>query len=94
MDKDKDKSINLRDKSVVDKIIVKKQACQLLNTNREFFPSLDALNFHKVVDESSQVRPNIVAILYFVNSAQKRDKEASNMSDIISTHLETSFEST
>ena len=36
-----------------DKIIVKKQRYQLLNTNREFFPSFVASNFHKFVDESS-----------------------------------------
>ena len=29
----------LKDKSGVDKIIVKKQSYQLLNTSREFFPS-------------------------------------------------------
>ena len=44
-------------KSDVDKVIVKKQPYQLLNTNREFFPSFDASNCHE---------PNIVAILYFV----------------------------
>ena len=55
----------LKDKSGNDKIIVKKEP-QLLNTNREFFPSFDASNFHKLVNESSKVRPNIVAILYFV----------------------------
>ena len=43
----------LKDKSGVDKIIVKKQPYQLLNTNREFFPSFDASNFHKLVNESS-----------------------------------------
>ena len=43
----------VKDKSVVDKIIVEKQPYQLLNTNREFFPSFDASNFHNVVDESS-----------------------------------------
>ena len=56
----------LKDKSGVDKIIVKKQPYQLLNTNREFFPSFDASNFHTLDDKSSQVRPNILAILYFV----------------------------
>ena len=58
--------IPLQDKSVVDKIFVKKQPYQLLNTNHEFFPSFDASNFHKLVNESSLVRPNIVTILYFV----------------------------
>ena len=57
---------SLKDKSGVDKIIVKKQRYHLLNTNHEFFPSFDASNFHKLVNESSRVRPNIVAILYFV----------------------------
>ena len=56
----------LKDKPGVDKIIVKKQPYQLLNTNRESFPCFDASNFHKLVNESSKVRPNIVAILYFV----------------------------
>ena len=58
--------VTLKDKSGVDKIIIKKQSYQLLNTNREFFPSFDASNFHISVNESSLVRPNIVAILYFV----------------------------
>ena len=53
-----------------DKIIVKKQPYQLLNTNREFFPSFDASNFHKLVNESSQVGPNIVSILYFVRMCE------------------------
>ena len=35
--------------SGVDKIIVKKQPYQLLNVGREFFPSFDATNFHKLV---------------------------------------------
>ena len=56
----------LKDKSEADKIIVKTQRYQLLNTNREFFQGFDASNFQKLVNESSQVRPNIVAILYFV----------------------------
>ena len=34
--------------------------------HQSFFPSFDASNFHKLVDESSQVRPSIVAIVYFV----------------------------
>ena len=42
----------LKDKSGVDKIIVKKQPYQLLNTNREFLPSFGASNFHKLVNES------------------------------------------
>ena len=41
----------LKDKSGVDKIIVKKQRCQLLNINREFFPSFDASNFHELDDQ-------------------------------------------
>ena len=41
---------SLKDKSGVDKIIVKKQPYQLLNTSREFFPSFQALNFHKFED--------------------------------------------
>ena len=36
----------LKDKSGVDEIIVQKQPYQLLNANREFFPSFDASNFH------------------------------------------------
>ena len=44
---------SLKDKSGVDKIIVEKQPHQLLNTNREFFPSFDASYFHKLVNESS-----------------------------------------
>ena len=56
----------LKDKSEVSKIIVKKQPYQLLNTNHEFFLSCDASNFHELVNEPSKVRPNIVAILYFV----------------------------
>ena len=43
----------LKDKSGLDKIIVKKQPYQLLNTNREFFPSFDASNFLKLVNEST-----------------------------------------
>ena len=60
------KNVALKDKSGVYKIIVKMQPYQLLNTNREFFPSFDASNFHKLINESSKVRPNIVANLYFV----------------------------
>ena len=45
--------LKLKDKSGVDKIIVKKQPCQLLNTNRELFPSFDATKFHELVNESS-----------------------------------------
>ena len=44
---------DFKDKSGVDKIIVKKQPYQLLNIKREFFPSFDAPNFHKLVNESS-----------------------------------------
>ena len=40
----------LKDKSRVDKIIVKKQPYQLLNTSRGFFPSFCGLNFHKFDD--------------------------------------------
>ena len=54
----------LKDNSGVDKIMVKKQPYQLLSTSREFFPSFDASNFHKLV------RPNIVAILYFVKACE------------------------
>ena len=43
----------LKDRFGVDKIIVKKQPYQLLNTNRELFPSFNASNFHKLVNESS-----------------------------------------
>ena len=58
-------SDSLKDKSRVDKI-VKKEPCQLLNTNRDFIPNFDASNFHKLVDESLYLRPNIVTTLYFV----------------------------
>ena len=44
---------SFKDKSGVDKIIVKKQPYQLLNINLEFFPSFAASNFHKLVNESS-----------------------------------------
>ena len=44
---------SVKDKSGIDKIIVKKKPYQLLNANREFFPSFDASNFHKLVNESS-----------------------------------------
>ena len=43
--------ILLKDKSGDDNIIVKKQLYQQLNTSREFFPSSDASNFHKLVNE-------------------------------------------
>ena len=42
----------LKDKSGVDKVIVKKQPYQLLNTSREFFPSFGGSNFHKFNDQS------------------------------------------
>ena len=45
----------LKDKSGVDKIIVKKQPYQLLNTIRELFPSFYVSNFHKLVEESSYI---------------------------------------
>ena len=44
---------SLKDQSGVEKIVVKKQPYQLLNTNREFFQSFDAANFHNSVNESS-----------------------------------------
>ena len=43
----------LKDKSGIDEIIAEKQPYQLLNTNREFFPTFDASSFHKLVNESS-----------------------------------------
>ena len=43
----------LEDKSGVDKIIVKKQPYQLLNTSLEFFPIYRGSNFHKFDDQSS-----------------------------------------
>ena len=52
----------LKDKSGVEKIIVKKQPYKLLGTNREFFSNFDATNFHKLVNESSYVMPDMVAI--------------------------------
>ena len=45
--------IVLKDKSGVDKIIVKKELYQPLYTNRDFIPSFDASNFHKSNDQSS-----------------------------------------
>ena len=44
------KYLVLKDKSGVDKIIVKKQPYQLLSTNREFFPSFHASNIHELDD--------------------------------------------
>ena len=44
---------DLKNKSGVDKIIVKKQPYQLLNTFREFFPNFYTSNFHRLVNESS-----------------------------------------
>ena len=46
-------SKSLKDKSEVNRIIVKKQPCQLLNTSREFFPSFRGSNFYKFDDYSS-----------------------------------------
>ena len=66
LDDSMNSSVALKNKSGVDKIIAKKQPYQLLNTSREYFPSFHASNFHKFDDYSSYVRPNIVAILYFV----------------------------
>ena len=43
-------SCDLKDKSGVDRIIIKKQPYQLQNTSRQFFPSFHALNFHKLDD--------------------------------------------
>ena len=43
----------LKDKSGVDKIIVKKLPYLLLNTNREFCPSFDAFSFHKLDNDFS-----------------------------------------
>ena len=88
-----DMILPLKDKSGVDKIIVKKQHCQLLNTNREFFPSLDASTFHNWLmnpRKLGQYRRHFV----FCTSVRSRDKEASNVSGIISTHLVASFKST
>ena len=62
----RDAFATVKDKLRVDEIIVKKQPYQLLNTSREFFPNFHASNFHKLDIQSSKVRPNIVAILYFV----------------------------
>ena len=45
--------VTSKDKSGVDRIIVKKQPHQLPNTSREFFPSFDASNVHILVNESS-----------------------------------------
>ena len=39
--------------SGIDKVIVKKQPKQLLNTSHKFLPSFDPSNFHKLVTESS-----------------------------------------
>ena len=43
-------SYTLKDKSGVDKIIVKKQPYQVLNTSCEFFPGFHASNIHKFDD--------------------------------------------
>ena len=40
----------LNNKSGVDKIIVKRQLYQLLNTHRKFFPRFHASNFYKLDD--------------------------------------------
>ena len=49
--KDSGKNSSLKkERSGVDKIIVKKQPYQLLNTSHEFFLSFQALNFHKLDD--------------------------------------------
>ena len=45
-------TLQLKDKSEVDKIIVKKQCCRLLNTSHDFFPSFDASISHELVNES------------------------------------------
>ena len=45
--------LDLLEKFGVDRIIVKKQPYQLLNTGLEFFPSFDASSFHKLINESS-----------------------------------------
>ena len=58
----------LKEKSEVDKIIVKKQPYQLLNTNREFFPSFDASNLHRLVNMNirklGQISSPFCALLY------------------------------
>ena len=46
-------SATLKGKSGVDKISVKEQPYKLLKTSREFIPSFDAFNFHKLVNQSS-----------------------------------------
>ena len=84
----------LKDKSGVNKNIVKKQPYQLLNTNREFFPSFDASNFHQFVNESSLSKAKYGRHFVFCVSVRRHDKEASNVSGIISTHLAASFSST
>ena len=45
--------IDLKDKSGLDKVIVKKQPYQLVNTSREFFPHFYISNFHKLADQFS-----------------------------------------
>ena len=42
--------LHLKGKSGFDKIIVKRQPYQLLNTSREFFPIFRGSNFHKFDD--------------------------------------------
>ena len=42
--------LTLKDKSEVDRTIVKKQPYQLLNISRKFFASFHASNFHKLDD--------------------------------------------
>ena len=49
-DRDSSKPGILKDKSRVNKIMLKKQPYQLLKTNREFFSSFQGLNFHRLDD--------------------------------------------
>ena len=48
---------SLKDKSGVDKIIVKKQPYQLLNTTREFFLVLDDFKTNSIFDTKEQNEP-------------------------------------
>ena len=64
--------MTLKDKSGVDKMFVKKQPYQQLNTSCEFFPSFDASNFHTFISWLMDLCKlgQIVAILYFVRMCE------------------------
>ena len=82
--------MSLKDNSGVDEIIGKQQPYQLLNTNREFFPSSydpTFINWLKNLRKLGQISSPFCIFL----SVRRRDKEASNVSGMMSTHLAASF---